>query len=571
MKNKLKKITRVIFLFATLLLVSCSEDLYEESPETKTNLKIDRVKFKDLQISSNNRLSKTINSLVEYKKTATTNKLVYDEIYDFYIDQENGVSVNLNGKESYTFPIFKSQSDGTVENIIFNENENGEFSIILADYSLTKYELDNLDHSLNEGDVRYYDMSKLGATELVCVDMITTIYGNCNHTHSNGYTCEPEIVTHTFCSWVTSDGAGGGGSPDGSGGSNTGGNGDTGGSTGGGSGGGVVTSPNSGLTTAQYQLLSQLNTTAGETFYTFDETVTANILNYIESISTNNQLINSIAYFLNNTNTLWLSNQSVQSQQGIFNYLIANGFSTQSRGFLNNAITYCNNNGNTPEILNEVNNILSLLTNGTINGQPVDFGDSTPITNMANYLNCFNTTQGATLTISADQPDSGDHDLYTTSGGVGHSFITIKQGNNVKSFGFYPQSSIQSIIPNNLTTDPNDFFSTPGEFHNNENTVFDVSLSVPISAAQLTNLINGTIAVANSSPVYNLSSLNCTDVAIMIFEANTNVNIPSCESPNILWDGQTPGTLGEVLRNLPTPTGGTKDINGGTSPQNNCN
>ena len=55
----------------------------------------------------------------------------------------------------------------------------------------------------------------------------------------------------------------------------------------------------------------------------------------------------------------------------------------------------------------------------------------------------------------------------------------------------------------------------------------------------------------------------------MMFEANTNVNIPSCESPNILWDGQTPGTLGEIIRNLPTPVGGTKDTNGGTSPQNN--
>lgn len=265
----------------------------------------------------------------------------------------------------------------------------------------------------------------------------------------------------------------------------------------------------------------------------------------------------------------WLSGQSATTQQSIKNYSIANSFSDESEEFIGEAINYCETNGNTPEVLEETNNTLSLLTNGTINGLPVDLGDSTPITNMANYLSCFNTTQGAVLTIAADQPDAGDHDLFTLNGGVGHSFITIKQGNKVRSLGFYPKSGAQSIVPNTISPNPNDFYNVPGEFHNNENTSYDVSLSVPITASQLSNLINGTVNFANNNPVYNLSSLNCTDIAIVMFETNTTVNLPSCESPNILWDGQTPGTLGEVLRDLPTPTGGTKDTNGGTSPQNN--
>jgi hypothetical protein len=57
----------------------------------------------------------------------------------------------------------------------------------------------------------------------------------------------------------------------------------------------------------------------------------------------------------------------------------------------------------------------------------------------------------------------------------------------------------------------------------------------------------------------------------MAFESNTNVNIPSCESPFSFWNGQTPGTLGEVIRNMPTPTGGIKNTNGGNAPNNNCN
>lgn len=65
---------------------------------------------------------------------------------------------------------------------------------------------------------------------------------------------------------------------------------------------------------------------------------------------------------------------------------------------MDEAINYCETNGNTLEVQEETKNILSLLTNGTINDLPIDFGDSTPITNMANYLSCFNTTQGAILT-----------------------------------------------------------------------------------------------------------------------------------------------------------------------------
>ena len=257
-----------------------------------------------------------------------------------------------------------------------------------------------------------------------------------------------------------------------------------------------------------------------------------------------------------------LSSQPIATQQFIYQYLFANNYSQESVAFVDEAINYCETNGNTPEVQEETKNILSLLTNGTINDLPIDFGDSTPITNMANYLSCFNTTQGAILTICADQPDAGDHDLWTISGGVGHSFIIIKQGNKIRSLGFYPISGPASIVPNQITPDPNDFINTPGEFHNNENTSYDVSLSVNISAAQLTNLINGTINVANNNPIYNLSSLNCTDMAIIMFEANTNVNLPSCESPVFGWDGQTPGTLGEIIRNLPTLFGGTKDTNG---------
>lgn len=278
----------------------------------------------------------------------------------------------------------------------------------------------------------------------------------------------------------------------------------------------------------------------------------------------NNSKINNIKNFVNNPNVDFLTKEKIIDE-------LATKNNQEVLDFVNELINYCISQGDTQESIDEINNILDIINDGQVNGEQVVVGPDTPITNMADYLSCFNTSQSATITIYADQPKSGKHDLFSVSNSVGHAFISIKQGNNIATLGFYPQSSVGSIIPNNLTPDPTDFFSTPGVFGNDQGHTYDVSLTVPINSSGLTNLINGFISIAENNPVYNLGSLNCTDIALMAFESNTNVNIPSCESPFSFWNGQTPGTLGEVIRNMPTPTGGIKNTNGGNAPNNNCN
>ena len=162
-------------------------------------------------------------------------------------------------------------------------------------------------------------------------------------------------------------------------------------------------------------------------------------------------------------------------------------------------------------------------------------------------------------------------DSWISPDGVGHAFISINQGTKIKSLGFYPVNGPQSGIPNPVTLDPNDFINVEGVFKNNEEHTYDVSLTIPINASQLSNTINGIVSVAESNTQYNLGSINCTDVAILIIESNTNVDIPSCESPRFYWDGQTPGTLGEIIRNLPLPNGATKNTTGGNAPTNSSN
>ena len=64
-------------------------------------------------------------------------------------------------------------------------------------------------------------------------------------------------------------------------------------------------------------------------------------------------------------------------------------------------------------------------------------------------------------------------------------------------------------------------------------------------------------------------NLNCTDIAILIGNL-AGLNIPNCESPGP-WNGQTPGTLGEIIRDMPNQSGVSRNLNGGNAPINSSN
>jgi hypothetical protein len=274
---------------------------------------------------------------------------------------------------------------------------------------------------------------------------------------------------------------------------------------------------------------------------------------------------------LSHSQQLWAT-KNPEEYNHIIQYQIANYWSFASKQFAKEMINYSVLNNNSPESTQEIINILNIIDDGIVNGQSVVVGPDTPITNMAEYLRCFNTAQSATITIYADQPVTGSHSIISPTESVGHAFISIKQGVKVKTLGFYPISSIRSVIPNPLTLQPNDFFSTPGVFGNDQGHSYDVSLSLPLTPTGLANVINSIVAVAENNPQYNIGSMNCTDLAILIFNSETIMNVPYSESPSP-WSGQTPGTLGETIRDLEVAsgTGGVKNTSGGNAPNNNCN
>lgn len=179
------------------------------------------------------------------------------------------------------------------------------------------------------------------------------------------------------------------------------------------------------------------------------------------------------------------------------------------------------------------------------------------ITNMDEYINCFNTSQNASLTIYVNEPIDGTNYLIGRDR-VGHTFVSIEQGNNIASFGFYPDSPLSSL-----------FQGTQGVMEDNSNTDYDVSLTINnISPNNLQKIIN--LAKSYAISDYHLAQRNCTDMGIALGNL-AGLPIPECDANPIWFFGSSPGELGKYMRNLTLTNGVTRNSNGGDSPSNNCN
>ncbi|WP_166920364.1 hypothetical protein [Flavobacterium poyangense] len=187
-------------------------------------------------------------------------------------------------------------------------------------------------------------------------------------------------------------------------------------------------------------------------------------------------------------------------------------------------------------------------------------GPAKVITNIKEYLKCFDLTKSAEIVIYVDQPKPNKPDAYTLTGDVGHTFIAIQQGNIRRVIGYWPATSVHPI------TSPSDTKA----FGNDENHYFDVSISTSINPSQLANIINYT---NNTVPkTYNLNTYNCTDFGIAVARlGGLNLNDSYGTWPG--GGGSNPGQLGENIRNMATPVNGTKQTTGANSASNRgtCN
>ena len=161
------------------------------------------------------------------------------------------------------------------------------------------------------------------------------------------------------------------------------------------------------------------------------------------------------------------------------------------------------------------------------------------IANIRNYIKCFNKNNYATVSVLVTQPLNRSNLCEFLATNVGHTFLSINQGEYSRTVGFYPSNKTYPSHP-----------SEPSELRDNSGKAWDVSVTFNVSADELAKLLN---YIENETPgTYHLNDFNCTNWVVAAF-AKMNINLPQ----NEVWfpggAGLCPGQFGEDMRELNIP------------------
>jgi hypothetical protein len=184
------------------------------------------------------------------------------------------------------------------------------------------------------------------------------------------------------------------------------------------------------------------------------------------------------------------------------------------------------------------------------------------ITDVNDYLKCFDLSAGAKLTLFVDQPTPNSRDTWSgwaTDPDVGHTFIGIEQGNFTRFVGFYPTDGV------NPYTSPSD----PSSLVDDSSHPYDVKIELNLTAAQLTNIIN---FIKNRVGTYNLNNYNCTDFGLNVCIL-AGITLPDTHGSWPGGGGSNPGDLGEDIRQMNSTSAITVTKTSGASSSNTgiCN
>lgn len=290
----------------------------------------------------------------------------------------------------------------------------------------------------------------------------------------------------------------------------------------------------------------------------------------------NNIKINNVKNFLNNPNVDFLTKEKIidelatKNNQEVLDFI--SELSNLSNVYNNNNVTNNNineilknliENYNEYKDINYLNQVINDIKNDSNNNNlwnnnlVILDNLQTGISDINDYLSVFDLLQGALFTLYVDQPTVNSKDSWSGSPldpNVGHTFISIKQGNKTRVLGFYPSGGV------NPMTSP----STTKMFINDSSHSFDVSISVNINSNQLSQII---LSIKTAPNTYNLNTYNCTDFGMTIAD-KAGIKLPSAHGTWPGGSGDNPGQLGQNIRNLPNTTGVTVNELGGTAPNN---
>lgn len=542
----------LLLLTLTVILFNCEKEDKLTVEDNSNNIKktFNVSKINTAAIFSNSNVKNKLETISKTVNKQTQNKEVMSSEHGFTINTEQATYIEntATNYHSYTFPIQRPIETEYLENLVLSLQNNGTYKIALTKYNITAQEKQLI---LNEGAVNLKD--KITITYIEDENLISNLLNKATTTeqclvydYSYGACDNGDTYIHGPQPFAN---------------------------------GGMCTGSTQTIIGASYDMdcLDGISMDNGSPGSGTDSTNTGT--------STNNQTDNGGADPTHVVVTAPIVLQPWQQVVSCLNTISetgSNGYTPEMAawlqaqpkgvvGLFNNILRNSNCSYDAQNITISIIEIMMLnqsLNLGealkiSIYGESIDeivVGPDTPIENMTEYLSCFNTSSNAAnakITIYVDEP-TNNSDAILGADSVGHTFLSIEQGSNIASFGFYPKNGLGSF-----------FTSVDGVMGDNSNTIFDVSLTIQnIPPNILQSIINQVIIFSNSD--YDLEGQNCTDLGIDVVNL-AGIPMPECNANPIYFFGSTPGNAAEYIRNLELPEGTTRNITGGISSDNNCN
>lgn len=165
----------------------------------------------------------------------------------------------------------------------------------------------------------------------------------------------------------------------------------------------------------------------------------------------------------------------------------------------------------------------------------MEIKEKNPINDLKKYLECLDSRYSANIKVYAN-----------TTGMIGHAFISIQQGFNIRTFGFYPEQS----FPQNV--------DGPGIMGDNSGDYYDAVLNMgSVSPEQLQHILRK--ASEYNDRAYSFYYSNCANFAMDVMQ----IIKPSIQESK--WE--KPGTVeDQIVKN-----GGTKQSGEGPVTHVNSN
>lgn len=178
-----KQRTQLLILFLGLYLIgiTLSSCEAEKSFGNNNRMIVKRCSMKDAYLQSDIKLKQAVNQLKNIKANSLHSnanaRLIYDDVSGLFYDDEKGIYVSKDGKESYTFPVFQPNPNDKIKNITFNKNSSGGYDVYIVCYGYTKEDVSIYSkETLTQYQIEYVPLIKENVVYsenkrwIICVD-----------------------------------------------------------------------------------------------------------------------------------------------------------------------------------------------------------------------------------------------------------------------------------------------------------------------------------------------------------------------------------------------------------------